>query len=397
MHQPRPTTLRSGRTLLAAVMLGLLMAAPTSGLVGEDWVHDENTLCDQLPSLAFNGSFANLSVQWQVDLGPRTPGSNASLAFREHLQSTLEPHGWNMTQTVHTRHGMNLTNVEARWHGTVEGAGQVVISAHYDSRNIADRDSNESNRSLPVPGANDGASGAAVLMELARHVPDLALPYDVVLFWNDAEDQNDNYTVGAEAWAENLSASEVASTHAFVLLDMVGDADLQLQNINPGNDTLKQRIVDLATALGMVADKEDCNGTLGLDIVQYDIEVGVLDDHYHAHVRNIPAIDLMDPVYGEPKLGTFGTYWHTMEDTPDKVSAESLELVGRLVELGLRTDAFVNISNEAESPSDNNDSIQPGDEAPNIASSKRNLSTSILTPLLAMTVAIATTSRRKNQ
>jgi len=69
----------------------------------------------------------------------------------------------------------------------------------------------------------------------------------------------------------------------------------------------------------------------------------VIDDHYHAHVRNIPSIDIMDPEYGEPTPYAFGSLWHTMEDTPDKVSATSLEQVGRLVELGLRTDAFVGI------------------------------------------------------
>ena len=68
----------------------------------------------------------------------------------------------------------------------------------------------------PVPGANDAASGVAVLLELARHIPSMDLGYDVVLFFNDAEDQNHRYTLGAEAWAQNLTTEEIASTHAFV-------------------------------------------------------------------------------------------------------------------------------------------------------------------------------------
>ena len=123
-----------------------------------------------------------------------------------------------------------------------------MLSAHYDSRNIADQDSNETNRSLPVPGANDAASGVAVLLELARHIPSMNLDYDVVLFFNDAEDQDQRYTLGAEAWAENLTSEEIDATHAFVLLDMVGDADLQLHNVLPGNETLKSRAVELATS-----------------------------------------------------------------------------------------------------------------------------------------------------
>ena len=160
--------------------------------------------------------------------------------LRDNIKGLLEPAGWDITEVEHHRHGMNLTNLHARWASTANDSdGQVVISAHYDSRGTADRDENETNRSLPVPGANDAASGAAILYELARHIPSMNLTYDVVLFWNDAEDQGDNYTLGSEAWAENLSASEINATHAFVLLDMVGDADLQLQNISPGNDTLK--------------------------------------------------------------------------------------------------------------------------------------------------------------
>ena len=348
MHQSMPRL--RGVPFVLGLLLMLSLTAPfVNGNPNTDpWPSAPVSLCDASERLAFNGTKANQSVQWQVDLGPRLPGSNASAEFRHHLTTTLNNEGWAVTQTVHHRHGMNLTNLEARWSGSDPDAGQVVLSAHYDSRNIADHDENETNQSLPVPGANDGASGVAVLIELANHIPGMNLPYDVVLFWNDAEDQNDNYTVGAEAWAENLTQEEINATHAFVLLDMVGDADLQLQNINPGNDTLKERIVVLGTALGLVADQTDCHGNSGRDIIQYDVEIGVIDDHIHAHNLNIPSIDIMDPVYGEPKFRTFGSYWHTMEDTPDKVSAESLMHVGRLVELGLRTDAFVNVSPVSE-------------------------------------------------
>ena len=362
MHQAIPRT--RGVPFVLGLLVILSLTAPfVNGSSNEDsWPSTSNSICAASEHLAFNGTKANQSVQWQVDLGPRLPGSNASAEFRHHLTATLNNEGWAVTQTVHHRHGMNLTNLEARWSGSDPDAGQVVLSAHYDSRNIADHDENKTNQSLPVPGANDGASGVAVLIELANHIPGMNLPYDVVLFWNDAEDQNDNYTVGAEAWAENLTQEEINATHAFVLLDMVGDADLQLQNINPGNNTLKERIVVLGTALGLVADEPDCHGNNGLDIIQYDVEVAVIDDHVHAHNLNIPSIDIMDPVYGEPKFRTFGSYWHTMQDTPDKVSAESLGHVGRLVELGLRTDAFVDVSSDFEEEANLPTTIEPSTE-----------------------------------
>ena len=98
----------------------------------------------------------------------------------------------------------------------------------------------------------------------------------------------------------------------------------------------------------MVTGTVACSGSAGEDIVQYATLVGVLDDHVHPHELGIPSIDIMDTSYGEAKPYTFGSYWHTMEDTPDKVSAESLGAVGRLVELGLRTYAFVDIAEDNE-------------------------------------------------
>lgn len=354
----------SGCTKGLMLALILILATTIWPVQGENAFEERQTnLCEFIETLEFNGTKANETVQWQVGIGPRTPGSEASALLRANFTTEAEQLGYTVSESNHTSHGIEFTNLFARWNTSTENADQLVLSAHYDSRNIADRDENESNRSMPVPGANDAASGAAVLLELARLIPSMNLTYDVVIFWNDAEDQNNNYTEGAKAWAGNLSAEEQNRTKAFVLLDMVGDADLQLHNVYPGNDTLKERIVVMAEDLGMVDGVDDCAGEPGQNIVQYSTTVGVLDDHVHAHELGIPSIDLMDTVYGEPKFGTFGTYWHTMEDTPDKVSAESLGHVGRLVELGLRTNAFI-----IEEPSSTVDDV--------VEDEKRNQSTS---------------------
>ena len=365
MHHPRNAP-KAGRipAFVAMSMLFSMMLIPFTG-TAETMAFEDAEPCDITSQLQFDGELANASVQWQVDLGPRLPGSNVSATFRDSITSDLEALGYEVSTQTHQRYNMTLTNLFARWSPNASNNGQLVLSAHYDSRNIADQDSNESNQTLPVPGANDAASGVAVLLELARHIPQMDLNHDVVLFFNDAEDQEQRYTLGAEAWAENLTEEEINSTHAFVLLDMIGDADLQLHNIYPGNETLKSRVVELGGHLGMVNGTMDCGGLPGSDIIQYDKAVGVLDDHVHAHELGIPAIDLMDTSYGEPKPLTFGSYWHTMEDTPDKVSAESLAHVGRLVELGLRTNAFVSIGPlEEQSPSGatNTITVEPSDE-----------------------------------
>ena len=345
-------TRKAPRSALYACITMMLVATMAQGSLTTNAPYHQVDRCALVDDLQFDGQAANASVQWQVDLGPRLPGSNVSKAFRQTITDHLTTLGYEVTQQEHQRYDMNLTNVFATWTPNGTSTGTLVLSAHYDSRNMADQDDNENNRTLPVPGANDAASGVAVLLELANHIPSMGLDHEVVLFFNDAEDQDQQYTLGAEAWAENLTQSEIASTHAFVLLDMVGDADLQLHNVLPGNETLKSRVVELGTDLGLVNGTVDCRGGAGLDVVQYDTLVGVLDDHVHADALGIPSIDIMDTSYGEPKPYTFGSYWHTMEDTPDKVSAESLGAVGRLVELGLRTQAFVNLGEENESGDD---------------------------------------------
>ena len=351
---------KAPRSALHACIAMVLVATMVQGSLATNTPYHRVDRCALVDDLQFDGEAANASVQWQVDLGPRLPGSNVSEAFRETITDRLTTLGYEITQQEHQRYDMNLTNVFATWTPNGTSTGTLVLSAHYDSRNIADQDDNQTNRSLPVPGANDAASGVAVLLELANHIPSMGLDHEVVLFFNDAEDQDQQYTLGAEAWAENLTQSEIASTHAFVLLDMVGDADLQLHNVLPGNETLKSRVVELGTDLGLVNGTVDCLGGAGLNVVQYDTLIGVLDDHVHADALGIPSIDIMDTSYGEPKPYTFGSYWHTMEDTPDKVSAESLGAVGRLVELGLRTQAFVNLGEEIENGDDRPSSTDSG-------------------------------------
>ena len=331
---------------------------------GED---GQPRLCDISEELVFNGTNANNSVGWQVSLGDRIPGSEPSAHFRAAVEENITAWGWEVHTQQHVSHGMNLTNLFGTLNGTGdEERGRIVISAHYDSRNVADKDLNVSNQSLPVPGANDAASGAAILIELARIIPAMNLTQDITLFWNDAEDQNDNYTLGAEAWADNLSDYEIDTMESFVLLDMVGDRDLQLQNIYIGNSTLKSRAQTLGGALGMVNGTTSCMGENGDGTMQYNITAYVGDDHQHPDALGIPTLSFMDPQYGEKVPGTFGEYWHTMEDTPDKVSEESLGAVGRLVELGLRSGAFVIVEEEQNHLSDEdttNDEVEESKDA----------------------------------
>ncbi len=299
-------------------------------------------ICDYVDQLEFNGTLANESVHWQTSLGPRVPGTNASETFRNSVEENLTL--WNVSMHEYTVDDLTFTNVEAVLEpdGADNDTPRIVLVAHYDTRNVAERDSDENRTNEPIVGANDGASGAAALLELARIIPPMELEYEVELLFTDAEDQN--YTphrfFGAEKWAEEQTQHDINRTAAFIVLDMIGDADLQLTHIWPGNGALWSTIPPLAEALGMVENKTDCNGGMGVKIFDQNTSIGVFDDHVPALNIGIRAIDLIDIRFG-PGAQAFGGYWHTHEDTPDKVSAESLETVGRMVELGLRSGAWL--------------------------------------------------------
>ncbi len=352
MLSPLSTQRGVGKRLIGVVFVCLLLSntTPASG-DGENWI-DSVDICQKTSELQFNGTLANQSVLWQTELGPRLPGSNASLELRDSLTENLTAYGWDIELSNHISHEIELTNVIATWkpqnlsQNETDELGRIVLSAHYDTRNIADRDSNESLRNTPILGANDGASGVAALIELGRIIPGMELNNEIMLLFSDAEDQGDNYTLGAEAWADNLSQEEINRTESFILLDMIGDADLQLTKIIPSTPILTENMMILGQKLGLSNQTDGCNGQRS-DIMQSNRSLAVIDDHVHPFALGIPSLDIIDLTYGV-NATPFGGYWHTTQDTPDKVSAESLESVGRIVELGLLTGAWTSIDTPLE-------------------------------------------------
>ena len=361
------------------LVLSLSMLNPVNADEMEGEIAEESLLdCDGIESLEFDGLAANQSVSFQVGLGPRLPGSNASSAL---LDSFMENNtAWNWTLDKHPYLDTDLTNL----HGVYKPVSNetdlpvVVLAAHYDSRDRAERDDDENRTGEPIPGANDGASGVAVLSELARIVPTLGLDHEVWILLTDAEDQGVvPQMLGAKAWAQDRTQEEIDSIHAFLLVDMIGDAYLQINRVYPPKvglsetDRLWNAVDGLASSLGLVKDVAACDGSLGIDIVNTDVLDGVIDDHVPMLEVGIPAIDLIDIRFG-PNATKWGGYWHTHEDTPDKVSAESLAHVGRLLELGLRQGSWLMDENETL-----NEDIDDG--------TKQQSELSIVYPIIAFT------------
>jgi Zn-dependent M28 family amino/carboxypeptidase len=159
-----------------------------------------------------------------------------------------------------------------------------------------------------VPGANDGASGVAVLLELARTLPSDSVPVELVFF--DAEDNGDlpgwEWLLGSRAYVAGLKTKPQAA----VILDMIGDKDLNIYIENNSDPQLVNSIWAQAGALGFSQQF--------ISKPKYSM----LDDHTPFLEAGIPAVDIIDFDY---------PYWHTAADTADKVSAQSLQVVGQTI------------------------------------------------------------------
>ena len=253
-------------------------------------------------SLTFDGQRAYADVQTQVNFGPRVPGSAGHAQVQEWMRAELETAGWQVEVQESEALGHPIENIVAK---RSEDPPQIIIGAHYDSRMFADSDPDPTQHTNFVPGANDGASGVAVLLELARSLPENTVPIWLVFF--DAEDNG-----RIEGWDWILGSREFVKHNpvqpgAVIIVDMIGDADLNIYKERNSNVQLTDEIWEAAKNLGYENSF----------IPEY--RHSMLDDHTPFLEAGIPAIDIIDFDYPQ---------WHTIQDTPDKVSAESLQTVG---------------------------------------------------------------------
>ncbi len=251
----------------------------------------------------FNGNRAYVDVINQVEMGARYPGAKGHDEIILYINDELERSGWQVDRQVTELNGKAVINLIA---SRDEDPEYVLLGAHYDSRILADRDQVEDLRNEPVPGANDGGSGVAVLLELARTLPD-DLPLSTRLVFFDAEDNGGiedwDWILGSRAYVRDIDPLPKIA----VILDMIGDSDLQVYYERNSDQVIREDIWRVADDLGFE------------NIFIKEEKHSMLDDHIPFLEAGIPAVDLIDFDY---------PYWHTTEDTPDKVSPESLQLIG---------------------------------------------------------------------
>jgi hypothetical protein len=269
----------------------------------------------------FDGEAAHALVREQVGFGPRVPGTVGHATQLAWMLERLDSLGVvaavdTFSHVTSAGDSLTLFNVMARFRP--DATRRILLLAHWDTRPTSDEADDSASRATPLPGANDGASGTAVLLQLASMFAEVPPPLGVDVLFVDGEDYGpgvDDMFLGARRYASRLSDTDRPVYG--LLLDMVGDADpsFPVEEISAQEaSVVVRRVWRAAERLGY---REYFPSTVGMRVI---------DDHVPLIEAGLPTANLVDFVYGPNNR-----YWHTPEDTPENVSAVTLGMVGEVV------------------------------------------------------------------
>lgn len=298
-----------------------------SGATAEAVAESESDMAPEV-SVAFDADSAYANVEAQVNCGPRVPGSAGHAMCRDLIIDKLrhtDPDTL-ILQNIDAENfkgdPMPLTNIMARY--GVDRPRRILLAAHWDTRPWADNDPNERNHDKPVPGANDGASGAGVLLEIARH---LALQHPAIgvdLLFVDGEDSGgdeggeDSWCVGTQYWTRSMPYDAGRRPMYGVLLDMVGGREARFRREYVSDrfaPAILTRVWQRAARSGYSDRFINENGG------------AVVDDHLVINRAGIPCIDIIECT--NPSTGSFPPYWHTVADDMSNIDTATLKAVGQ--------------------------------------------------------------------
>ena len=283
-----------------------------------------------IPIPRFDRDSAYNFVAKQVAFGPRVPNTEAHVATKNWLVSQLKAHGATVIEQdfkakAYTGETLNGINIIGQYNPAAKK--RILLAAHWDCRHISDNDADTSNRSQHVDGADDGASGVGVLLEVARHLNTLPDYIGVDIIFFDTEDygepnaDNDySWGLGSQYWSRNLHVSGYKPKYG-ILLDMVGAK----------NPRFRKEGYSMAYAPNVVNKVWKLAKEMGYSNYFTDEKGGgITDDHRMVNeIAKIPMIDIINLPYDSNPV--FVKHWHTTNDNMDNINKRTLGAVGQVM------------------------------------------------------------------
>lgn len=309
----------------------LLSAACSGKSAADDNAAGDSAAAQQASSLpAANADTLYRYVADQTAMGPRVPGSESHARCVEYITGRLAAAGGVVTvqDTLFAAPGSGMKPQRVQNITGTFNAGaphHVLLLAHYDSRPHADQEEDTSLNGKAIDGANDGASGVAVLLEIARLMKELPKDVEVEMLFTDAEDggsYSDDFSwcVGAQAWADAFDPTTRRVPEYAILLDMVGGE----------NAVFSREIFSERYARPINNKVWDTARKMGYgDRFANDLGGALNDDHIHIMRVGIPAIDIVESSH--PQTGSFNPTWHTLDDNLEHIDRNTMKMVGDVV------------------------------------------------------------------
>jgi Zn-dependent M28 family amino/carboxypeptidase len=276
----------------------------------------------------FNAQNALTYIEKQLEFGPRNPNSPGHREAMLYLHTELSKFAdtsfiQKFSYPGYNNERLELGNIIASFNPS--NPNRILLCAHWDTRPRADKDKDELKRHLPILGANDGASGVAVLLELANVLKKNKVDYGIDIVFFDAEDygiEGDllNYAIGSKYFAQNRPA--YIKPLFGILLDMVGDKNALFKR-EPNSMRFAPDIVDLVWKIAFQIGASSFSNQISSPIYNDHVPLGEVG----MKVINVIDADLVGAENPQPERN----YWHTHNDTIENISPKTLGGVGRVV------------------------------------------------------------------
>lgn len=317
---------------IVALGLGLSACGGGAGSTPAQAANRQDTV--KMPEFSADSAFA--MVKAQTDFGPRVPGTAASRECAAWLESRLRELGAENVKvqraevTAYDGTRLPVANITAQINPSAKK--RILLLSHWDSRPWADHDPDVANRRKPIDGANDGASGVGVILELARLMAQTQPKTGVDILFVDAEDygphasedseSDDGWALGTQYWVQNptLNLSDIRYA---VLLDMVGGKDARFHREYFSESYAREVNDRIWRAAARAGESDRFVNSLG---------GAITDDHIYLNRAGVPAADIIESA--NPQTGSFNPTWHTLGDNASNIDPATLKAVGNtLVQL----------------------------------------------------------------